>query len=572
MKGFTPLPTWRKWLYRILGGFLVLGCVLTIPRTVTVVLLVKAMWSAKGGVSDQALADSLAYASGHVVAQIGFFVLGIWLLRRSWRKVVPISDEVVTPVRASAPVSTPALAVSRSRAGKRVATCNVLMPSAQIGQLWQFNAASSKFNLVREESKLPGEPLPEKLIGKDWQTLLQPKLNIAWLPADKVFLRVIQLPKSDFAETQSMVELQLEKLSPLPVAQVVWGFEPLSSASIGMQTVIVIIVARAYVEEFLGMLEGQGYLADRLELPFLDQLRATKVDKDGAWIYPGVGGDQYSCLAAWWYGGTLQNLSLVHLPASDQRGAALQEQLAQMTWAGELEGWLISAPRYHLVADEKTAQAWIPFFNPEQPLEVVPPLLPADVAALTARRAATNSVSTNLLPPEYSARYRQQFIDRLWMRGLGAVLMVYVAFVVLYLGWVQFAKWRHNTVAAEIASLGLSYTNTLQLKERVKVLQDQLDLQFAALDSWKATADFLPPELTLNSLNFDRGRKLTLLGTASNEDVSKVNEFNGALRGVTARNQPLFSKVNAPSINPGPPGGQQITWSFFSELKRTDNE
>jgi hypothetical protein len=447
-------------------------------------------------------------------------------------------------------------------------SCNVLQSRSDIRNLWQFSAGN-RFTLQREEAKLPNEPLPDKLIGKDWQTLLKPRLNIAWLPADKVFLRVVQLPKSDFAETQSMVELQLEKLSPLPVAQVVWGFELLSSASIGMQTAIVIIVARSHVEEFLGVLEGQGYLADRLELPFLDQLRATNVEADGAWVYPGLGGDQYSCLVAWWYGRTLQNLSLIHLPANDQRGAVLQEQLSQMTWAGELEGWLTSSPHYHLVADEKTAEAWIPLFNPAQPLEIVPPLAPADLAALTARRAATNSLSTNLLPPEYTVRYRQQFIDRLWMRGLGAVLMVYVAFVVLYLGWVQFAKWRHNSVATEIAGLGLSYTNTLQLKERVKVLQDQVDLQFAALDCWKATADFLPPELTLSTLTLDRRGRFTLVGTASTEDGSKITEFNEALRKAVIKDQPLFSRVNAPTMN-NLPGGKEISWTFWSDVKRME--
>src|SRR5260221_11489416 len=96
---------------------------------------------------------------------------------------------------------------------------------------------------------------------------------------------------------QSMLELQLEKLSPMPVAQVVWGFELLQPTATPdamttlegeMQTVIVIVVSRAYVEEFLGQLETHGYMADRLELPLLDQLRATPVKEDGAWIYPGA--------------------------------------------------------------------------------------------------------------------------------------------------------------------------------------------------------------------------------------------------------------------------------------------
>ena len=100
---------------------------------------------------------------------------------------------------------------------------------------------------------------------------------MAWLPSDHVFLRVAQFPLSDFNETLSMVELQLEKLSPIPVAQIVWSVDVLPHPTGNMQTVIVLIVARSVVEEFLGKLEGQGYMADALELPVLDQLRATSI-------------------------------------------------------------------------------------------------------------------------------------------------------------------------------------------------------------------------------------------------------------------------------------------------------
>ena len=117
----------------------------------------------------------------------------------------------------------------------------------------------------------------------------QPRLNVAWLPPENVFLRVIELPRSNFEETLAMVELQLEKLSPLPVAQIVWTIHVSAAATNrggDLQTVIVVIAARNAVEEFLGKLEGQGYLADRLEAPMLDELEATPATEDGAWIYP----------------------------------------------------------------------------------------------------------------------------------------------------------------------------------------------------------------------------------------------------------------------------------------------
>src|SRR5688572_10608326 len=140
-------------------------------------------------------------------------------------------------------------------------SANVLRASKESKRLWQFSFRGDTAQLAREEVKLPAEPLPGRLISKDWQTLYQPRLNIAWLPADKTFLRVLQLPPSDAAEeTLSMLELQLEKLSPLPVAQIVWTYDLLPKQPSGVQTAIVVIAARNVVEEFLGKLEGQSYL------------------------------------------------------------------------------------------------------------------------------------------------------------------------------------------------------------------------------------------------------------------------------------------------------------------------
>jgi hypothetical protein len=447
-------------------------------------------------------------------------------------------------------------------------TCNVLHAASDTQQLWQFSAGG-KFPLQKDETRLLHEPLPAKLVDKDWQTLIQPKLNVAWLPADRAFLRVVHLPKSDFEETRAMVDLQLEKLSPLPVAQIIWGFELLPHTDPAMQTVVVIIAARHHVEEFLGQLETRGFLADRLEVPFLDQLIATTIDEDGVWIYAGVGQDQSSCLVAWWYGKTLRNLGVVHLPATDRRAALLQDQLTQMTWAGELEGWLTSSPRYHLVVDDEHAAAWKLLFPPAVPLEVLPPIKGKDLAALTARRTVTGDQQTNLLPPEFTARYKQKFVDRLWMRGVGAVIALYIFGVALYLGWAQFAKWRYDTVQDQVVAIGPSYTNTVQLKERVRVLQDQIDLQYAALDCYKAVADNLPPELTLDNLNVERGKTVRLFGTMASADIEKLQQFNDALRQVVVKGQPLFSTVAPPTFQRQAGGSTDLMrWNFSAELKR----
>ena len=448
----------------------------------------------------------------------------------------------------------------------RLHSCNVLQLQKGLRHLWQF-AAGGKFNLIKEDVKAAGEPLPPKVVEKDWHTLFQAKLNVACLPADKVFLRALQLPTAEFQEMQSMVELQLEKVSPLPVTHIVWSFELLPHSSPDMQTVVVIIVARQYVEEYMGQLEGQGYLADRLELPLIDVLQATKFDEDGVWVYPPEDGGDGACLIAWWYSGVLQNISLVNLPHGDQRGPNLQNQLVQIMWAGEMEGWITSTPKFHLVAEETVANVWREFIPAGYPIEVVTPPAPAQIASLTARRATSDKPRTPLLPPEYTARYKQRFVDKLWMRGIGAAVMAYILIILAYFAWVQFEAFKLGRVESDIAELGPNYTNTLQIRERVRVLQDQMDLQYAALECYKAVAEAMPAELTLDSFALDRGRKLTLSGTGASEQ--HVYDFNERLRNAKIKDQPLFARIHPANITKR---GQEYSWSFPCDLKRTDTE
>ena len=461
-------------------------------------------------------------------------------------------------------------------------SCNVLLSGPEARHLWQFSGG--RFNPQRTESRLPTEPLPDKLVAKDWQTLFQPRLNIAWIASDKVFLRVLQLPKAEAEETRSMVDLQLEKISPLPVAQIVWSFEVvpmmrhgglgqdlLPHATGELQTVIVMMVSRTHVEEYLGQLDAQGYVADRLEIPMLDQLLGLKIDDDGVWVFPGVGGNPNACLEAWWYGGVLQYVGVLHLPAGDYRGAAFQEQMAQTAWAGESEGWITSTPKFKLVADEATAAAWQPLFDPAQPVEVVPPPPPQNLAQVTARRVASNGKTTNLLPPEFAARYKQRFVDYLWMRALGGLVVLYLLGVLIYTGFAKVAEFRYGNLQETAAVLGVNYTNTMQLKERVTVMQDTLDLQYAALECYRAIAQDLPTELTLQKIRFDQGRKVTYSGTASPDDRLKVLDLNEKMLRVTMRDQPLFARVNAPDIRPAV-GGQTVSWSFACELKKAEGQ
>jgi hypothetical protein len=497
---------------------------------------------------------------------LGVGVLFFWRARKL-SKQVRATETVHRP-------AAPERLASRgtSRPVGSFALCNVLQEGAETRKIWQFDVRKREFHLHHEHTSGAGESLPGKTVGKSWDSLWQRKLNVAWLPPENVFIRVAHFPQSTPEETRTMVELQLEKLSPIPVTQAVWSMHVLPRSAGNMQTVAVIIVARSVVEEFLGRLEGQGFLADRLELPMLDQLQATSITEDGAWIYPGAQGGKNMALVAWWYGGVLQSVGWLTLALGANRAGDLNDQLTHMAWAGELEGWLTASPRWHLVAEAALATEWEPPLRQslDQPVEIVAPLPAAELAALTAKRTAQAGAGANLLPDEFAKRYRQQFVDRLWMRGLGALLALYVVGLFVYFIAVGVLSMQTRKVEASVADHSPAYTNAIRLKARYQVLKDRQDLKYAALDCWQAVAETMPAGLTLDSMNFSDGKKITLTGTAPASQLLDVSDFSSKIRRTPDKSgQPLFDAAKADQLQTHVnPGTAVVSWSLGLELKR----
>ena len=471
-------------------------------------------------------------------------------------------------------------------------SCNVLQAAPDANRLWRFGVKGGNFVLDREQKIPGGEPLPSRLVAKSWSSLWQPKLNVAWLPPESVFLRVIELPKSSFEETQSMVELQLEKISPLPVAQIVWTLHLLPAADGDLQRVVVVIAGRTAVEDFLGRLEKDGYLADRLEVPMLDQLEVAPAtpasaslrrgEEDGlsgqseaaadAWIYAGTHGKD-AALVAWRTKGALRNLCLVVVPPEGDRVKSLKAQLTQLCWAGEMEGWLTEPPQWHLVTDPVNAVEWEKLLREalDEPVRVVEPPPPAELAGRTARRTAS-SQGAALLPAEFTTRYHQQFVDRLWLRGLAATGILYAIGVMIYFGATAVLNYKTVAVEQRAAQLGESYTNVLQLKARYAVLTTRQQLKYAALDCWKIVAEKLPAGLTLQRSSFTDGQKLTLSGICAADQIGLISDpgkFYDAVRKVKVDGQNVFEPVALDQLNWNV-SGKTANWHFTLQLKRTE--
>ncbi len=456
---------------------------------------------------------------------------------------------------------------SKSAAEPLPAACNVVDCSTGQQRFWRFAGGKHQMKLVDVRETGLEEKIPEKHLDRDasqmWRAHCQ---NDAWLPVDKVYFRVLQLPMCDARELPGMVELQLEKISPLALGQAVWSFEVVPAHRPGreQQTVVVMLAERAVVEQAVGELEQAGYFPDRMEAAVLHQVLATPQGgecPDGAWIYPAFLEERVVCTVAWWDEGVLQNITQITL-SSDEHLNELTEQLTAATWAGEMEGWLTGTTHWHLVMEAETGERWLPVLNEwaGQSMEARPPLDDSALAALCAGRAGRPLEQGNLLPPERRVRYHRDDVDR----GLGGIF----TWILLLYAMLMAGYFVLNTQTAREEEARYQEKKKLEkLEKEFKKLQDKHDLlilqrnsRMTALQVLKEVAAQMPEELTLRSINFtentrDGGNTVVIMlrGRVEPGQGNKVSDYRDNMTRVTIRdpitneNRNLFSQVNSPN-------------------------
>jgi hypothetical protein len=178
-----------------------------------------------------------------------------------------------------------------------------------------------------------------------------------------------------------------------------------------------------------------------------------------------------------------------------------------------------------------------------------------------------------LLPLEFSARYHQQFVDRLWLHGLFYAGGIYAVFLAIYFCAVAVLGYTTGRVENSVAQISDNYTNALQLKARYDVLKEREELKYAGLDCWLLLAQELPPGITLQRSSFSDGKKLSLSGQIDSGDTQKLIDFYDSFRKAKLRGQPMFDE------NPDNSDqlvyhqqGNKVSWSFGLELLHSEAE
>jgi len=158
-------------------------------------------------------------------------------------------------------------------------------------------------------------------------------------------------------------------------------------------------------------------------------------------------------------------------------------------------------------------------------------------------------------------------VDRLWGRGLLATVGIYLVGLAIYFVALTVFSQLTNRVEAQGVAISGSFTNSVQMKQMLGVLQDRERLKFAALDCWEAVAETMPTGLTLEILNFNDGRSISLRGTVPTEQVSEVYNFYDSLRKWKKGTQVIFDSSGGTPPNTGRKDAATVGWSFELDLK-----
>ena len=463
-------------------------------------------------------------------------------------------------------------------------SCNVVDCSSGKQQFWRFNKGKNQMKLVDVRETAPDEPIQAKHLERDasqlWSAHCQ---NDAWLPAEIVFFHVLQLPLCDPRELPGMVELQLDKISPLPMGQAVWTYEvtPVYRTDREQQTVVVMIAERSAVEKYLGELEKIGYRPDRLETPVLHQVMATPQGgkrPDGAWIYPRFVDERVICTVAWWDEGVLHNITQITLTSREHLNE-LTGQLTATTWAGEMEGWLTGKTDWHLVVSNKDGEEWLPILNEwaGQGVQVQKPPQIEELANVSAARANRPLDQGNLLPQDRRESYHRDDVDRGIGNLFGWGLLLYVMLLAGYFVLKSQVSRAEQLASAENKTLKKANKELRTLVVQKQLLEDQLELRMTALSVLNAVSVNIPEELTLDSVIFSEsrgsgGNNITLRGKVEQDDRQKLQGYSDQLAKVTvpdSRTQdrrPLFSRVDPPNMDAR--AGGYLDWYIICLLRR----
>ena len=409
--------------------------------------------------------------------------------------------------------------------------------------------AGNEFSVVLETTEPHAAPIDGQELTARYQATAQTLRHrvdlsehqiVTAIGGDDVMCQTLRLPTTDAGELKQMLDLQIDSLTPLPVEEVVYSFEPLETTA--TETRILLAVARkAAVNERVAALEAIGWppmivSVDTLAI-FRELLRQGTLPADdrlNTLVIVSPAAANFIIFSD----GNIITVRSVMLGDKD----FIRDELTRTLLAAEVE--------HPGLATGKTV-----FATWNEPLRALVTELaggaevlangtaPSPVRDICLEAARTGTHQLNLLPEEWREQRRKARVRQVAVRSLIGLGAVYVVALVTFLTMLGIKQAQISGVAHQLGNLQSQFTSAQELRKTLLTMQQRLDTQHSALEVLREASLLMPDNVKLTGFNFKKDDKVMLRGQA--QAAGFANDFIGRLE-----KSELFSKVT--------PGQQRI--------------
>jgi hypothetical protein len=382
-------------------------------------------------------------------------------------------------------------------------------------------SVSEVISLGGEQAVAAGEKLKESLGAVKGDVAVS-------LPSDQVLLRILELPTADPAEIKSMVDLQIDKVSPFPVENMVVAHEVVGRRDSGT-LVAAIAVRRDLVHNASELLRAANIVPARVDVNSLVWWKLIKASGSVAaegrqvFILFGEHGGEFAVVSS--------GMPLLFRAFVRHEGQADVQFMDEV--CDELGYALMSLELEHGTFTDFSISLWYAGIPDEQALarpqelsggrlEIksmdMLPGLAEGVAGRCQEPGAIDLTPGDLIDERNKRVFRKKMLKAL--AGAGAVWLISLA--VLF-GGVAFQKYRLNGVKAEIGRISGEAMEVRELRRKVRTISLYTDRSRSALECLREVSLRQPGGVELTTLNYRKAESIKVGGEAT--DVNQVYEF-----------------------------------------------
>ncbi|HUJ10431.1 MAG TPA: pilus assembly protein PilM [Verrucomicrobiae bacterium] len=346
---------------------------------------------------------------------------------------------------------------------------------------------------------------------------------------EDVLCQSLRLPATDPTELKQILDLQIDSLTPLPLEEIVYGFEPLESFD-GQTRVLVVIAPKVKVNERVEVLETAGLPAEIVSVDALAMFHAlsqrnTLPTDDRLNVLVSLGATSANVIVY------SQNVpfavrSMVFGPGAVPGGegeSLLREELQRTLVAAEAEHpqrgvgsvtFLATSEELKSLAERVGAGLSVPSNF------LTNGAVPSPALSLCLHCAAEASLRLNLLPDEWRSKRRAAAFRKHLIRGAIALGAVYALALGTFLGLLAVRTSRLNRLEKEAGGLQPFFLHARQTESELVTMRNQLGTKYSALEVLREVTLRMPEGVRLSEFAFKKDQTVGLKGQAPSASVS----------------------------------------------------